>query len=78
MFNKPILVCMMLLFVNVPFVDFIWLNPIAMSKKRKPMNEECVDGSVSAMVRMMLIGSCLPVRGSTRMSWQYADERCVW
>ena len=25
----------------------------------------------------MVRGGCLPVRGSTRMSWKYDDMRCV-
>ena len=29
------------------------------------------------MVRMMMTGGCLPVRGSTRMLWKYDDMRCV-
>ena len=47
------------------------------SRKQCPMNEKCVDGSVGAMVRMMMRGRCLPVRGSTRMSWKYDDIHCV-
>ena len=41
------------------------------------MNENYVDGTVGAMVRMLVRGGCLPVRGSTRMSWQYDDIHCV-
>ena len=37
------------------------------------MIEKYVDG----MVRMMVRGGCLPVRGNTRMSWKYDDEHCV-
>ena len=37
------------------------------------MNEKYVNGSVGAMVR----GGCLPVRGSTRMSYKYDDMWCV-
>ena len=33
--------------------------------------------SVGAIVRMMVKGGCLPVRGSTRMSWKYDDMRCM-
>ena len=47
------------------------------SRKQCPMNEKCVDGSVGAMVRMMMRGRCLPLRGSTRMSWKYDDIHCV-
>ena len=46
-------------------------------KKKLPMIEKYVDGSVGAMVRMMVRGGCLPVRGNTRMSWKYDDEHCV-
>ena len=39
------------------------------STKQRPMNEKYVDGSVSAMVTMMVRGGCLPpVWGSTMMS----------
>ena len=41
------------------------------------MNERYVNGSVGAMVRMMVRAGCLPVRGSTRMSWKYDDVCCV-
>ena len=41
------------------------------------MNEKYVDGGVGAMVRMMVRGGCLPVRGSTWISWMYDDMRCV-
>ena len=34
-------------------------------------------GSVGAIVRMMVRCGCLPVRGSTRMSWKYGDFYCV-
>ena len=44
--------------------------------KRQPMNEKCVDANVCEMVKMR--GSCLPVMGSTRLSWKYDDEHvCV-
>ena len=47
-------------------------------KKKQPMIEKYVDGRcVGAMVRMMVRGGCLPVRGNTRMSWKYDDEHCV-
>ena len=39
------------------------------------MNEKYVDGSVGAMVRMMVRGGS--TRGSTRISWKYDDIRCV-
>ena len=41
------------------------------------MNEKYVDGSVGAMVKMMVRGGCLPVSGSNRMSWKYDGMRCV-
>ena len=41
------------------------------------MIKKYVDRSVGAMVRMMVRGGCLPVRGNTRMSWMYDDEHCV-
>ena len=47
------------------------------SRKQCPMNEKCVDGSVAAIVRMMVRGGCLRVRGSTWMSWKYDDMRYV-
>ena len=47
------------------------------SWKQCPMNEKYVDGTVGAMVRMMVGGRCLPVTESTRMSWKYDDMRCV-
>ena len=28
------------------------------------------------MVRIMVRGGCLPVRGNRRMSWKYIDEHC--
>ena len=37
-------------------------------KKQLPMIEKYVDRSVGEMVRMMVRGGCLPVRGNTRMS----------
>ena len=46
-------------------------------KKQLPMNEKYVDGSVGAIVRMMVRGGCLPVRGNRRMSWKYDHEHCV-
>ena len=46
-------------------------------KKQLPMIEKYVDGSVGAMVRMMVRGGCLPVRGNTRMLWKYDHEHCV-
>ena len=63
----------------------IWMNNCGNSerlqeyafKKKLPMIEKYVDGSVGAMVRMMVRGGCLPVRGNTRMSWKYDDEHCV-
>ena len=70
----------------------IWMNNCGNSeilqeyafKKQLPMIEKYVDGSVGAMVRMMVRGGCLPVRGgclpvggNTRMSWKYDDEHCV-
>ena len=42
------------------------------------MIEKYVDGSVGAMVRMMVRGGYLPVRGNTRMSRKYDDEHCVY
>ena len=47
------------------------------SKKQQPIIEKYVDGSVGAMVRMMVRRGCLPVRGNTRMPWKYDDEHCV-
>ena len=41
------------------------------------MNEKYIDGSVGAMVKMMVRGGCLSVKGSTRMSLKYDDMRCV-
>ena len=41
------------------------------------MLEKYVDGSVGAMVRLMVRGGCLPVRENTRMSWKCDDEHCV-
>ena len=63
----------------------IWMNNCGNSdrlqeyalKKQLHMLDKYVDGSVGAMVRMMVRGGCLPVRGDTRMSWKYNDERCV-
>ena len=63
----------------------IWMNKCGNNerlqeyvfKKQLPMIEKYVDGSVGAMVRMMVRGDCLPVRGNTRMSWKYGDEHCV-
>ena len=63
----------------------IWMNNCGNSerlqeyafKKKLPMIEKYVDGSVGAMVRMMVRGGCLPVRGNTRMSWKYNDEHYV-
>ena len=40
------------------------------SRKKCHMNNKYVDGSVGAMVRMMVRGGCLPVWGSTRMSME--------
>ena len=34
------------------------------------------DGSVGARVRMMVMGLCLPVRGSEWMAWKYHDHCC--
>ena len=48
-----------------------------LSKKQCHRNEKYIDGSVGAMVRMMVRGGCLTVRGSTRISWKYDDTRCV-
>ena len=37
-----------------------------------------VDGSIiCAMVRIMVRGGSLPVRGSTRMTWKYDEIHCV-
>ena len=59
----------------------IWMNKCGNSdrlhyafKKQIPMIGKYVDGSICAMVR----GGCLPVRGSTRMTWKYDDEHCVY
>ena len=57
----------------------IWMNNCGNSdrlqeyafKKQLPMIEKYVDGSVGAMVRMMVRGGFLPVWGNTRMSWTY-------
>ena len=46
-------------------------------KKQLTMIDKYVDGSVGAIVRMMVRGGCLPVRGNTIMSWMYDDEHCV-
>ena len=46
-------------------------------KKQLPMIEKYVDGGVGAMVRMMVSGGCLPVRGNSGMSWKNDDEHCV-
>ena len=54
----------------------IWMNICGNSdilqecafKKQLPMIEKYIDGSVGAMVRMMVRGGCLPVRASTIMS----------
>ena len=43
------------------------------SRKQRPMNAKYVDGSVGAMVRMMVRGGLLLVRGSTRMTLKYDD-----
>ena len=59
----------------------IWMNNCGNSeilqeyafKKQLPVIEKYVDGSVGVMVRMMVRGGCLPVRGNTRMSWKYDD-----
>ena len=64
----------------------IWMNNCGISerlqqyafKKQPPMIEKYVDGSVGAMVRMMVRRGCLPVMVNTRMSWKYDDEHCVW
>ena len=40
-------------------------------KKQLPMIETCADGSVGAMVRKMLRGGCLPVRGF----WQKRNDK---
>ena len=49
------------------------------SRKQCPKNEKYVDGNVGTLVIMMVSGGCLPVRGSTRMSWKCDDyELCVW
>ena len=47
------------------------------SWKQCTMNEKYVDESVGTMVRMMARGGCLPVSGSTRMSWKYDGMHCV-
>ena len=45
------------------------------------MTENYVDGSVGRIVRMIVrmvvSGGCLPVRGTTRMSWKHDGEQCV-
>ena len=41
------------------------------------MNEKYVDGCVGAMVRMMVKGGCLPVRGVQGCFLRYDEERCV-
>ena len=46
-------------------------------KKQLHMMLKYVDGSVGAMVRMMVRGGCLPVRGNIRMSWKYDNEHGV-
>ena len=46
-------------------------------KKQLHMNDKLVDGSVAAMVIMMVRVGCLPVRGNSRISWKYDDEQCV-
>ena len=55
----------------------IWMNNCGNSerlqeyvfKKQLPMIEKYVDGSVGAMVRVMVRGGGLPVTGNTRMLW---------
>ena len=44
--------------------------------KRCPRNESFADGRVGVRVRLMARGGCLPVRGSERMAWKYADDCC--
>ena len=71
---------------NMKLVDRrIWMNNCGNSdrlqeyafKKQLAMIEKYVDGSLGAMVRIMVRQGCLPVRGNTRMSWKYDDENCV-
>ena len=47
------------------------------SRRKNPMNEKYVDGSVGAVVRMMMKRGCLPVRESTMITWKYDDMHCV-
>ena len=44
--------------------------------KESPRNYSFADGSVGAIVRLMVRGGCLPVRLSERMTWKYVDCRC--
>ena len=44
--------------------------------KECPRNESFADGKVGAGVRLMVRGRCLPVRGSDRMTWKYANDKC--
>ena len=45
--------------------------------KSQPKNEKYANCSVGARVRLMVRGSCLPVRGSKGMEWKYDDDLCV-
>ena len=47
-----------------------------MEMKRFPRNESFADGSVGARVRLMVMGGCLPVKGSERMAWKYEADCC--
>ena len=41
------------------------------------MIEKYIDESVGAMVKIMVRGGCLPLKGNTRMLWKCDHEHCV-
>ena len=45
--------------------------------KSQPKDEKYANVSVGERVRLMVIGGCLPVRGSKGMKWKYDVDLCV-
>ena len=45
--------------------------------KSQPKNEKYANGSVGAIVGLMVRGGCHPVRSSKEMDWKYNDDLSV-
>ena len=62
-----------------------WRNGFGINKreqqnvhmKSQPKHEKYTKGRVEAIVRLMVRGGCLPVRGSEGLEWKYNDDLYV-